>query len=64
MERLLLISLSGINNVKATGVPFGGQGGSLAQACNIRNDKLQREVHGGHSIKIRLGASRNVPSFV
>lgn len=53
-----------MNNVKATGIPRCGHGGPLAQACNIFNESVYREHHDGHSIKIRLGASKNVPSLV
>lgn len=53
-----------MNKVKATGVPFMGHGGSLAQACNIRKHKLPLDAHGGHSTSTRWGASRIEPSLI
>lgn len=53
-----------MNNAKATGVPFAGQGGSLAHACKMRKQRLLREIQAGHSMRQRLGASRKLPSFV
>lgn len=53
-----------MNNAKATGVPFIGQGGSFAQACSIRRHKFPLDAHGGHSISVRCGASNIEPSLI